>query len=146
MMNGLLKHGRHLPANKKHSLEVLVLRGHLLIERVVFRLVEEQFRKPKVFDLSRMPFAVVLRLAEALYGSEVLDWVLEDTKQLNTIRNSIAHQLTDDTLAPRIKRFVSRFESREKKIFAFVGNTVNEKLAYCVASLHSEFLKIGKEV
>jgi hypothetical protein len=115
ILSGILEYTKFLLGNKKHPLEVLILRGHLLVEREVHRLVNDKFQRPKVFDLSRMPFAAVARLAEALYGSDIPEWILEDTKDLNTIRNSLAHHLVDDTLAPRIKRFTARFHRRDKK-------------------------------
>ena len=71
------------------------------------------------------------------------DWIWEDVKELNTIRNSLAHHLMDDTLEPRIGRFVSRVQDRDKKTFAFVEQTVPRQLAYCIAHLHHELLKAG---
>jgi hypothetical protein len=144
-LDGLVEFAMHLPGNRKHSLEIVVLRGHLLIERQVLRLVNERFQRPNAFELSRMPSAALLRLAEALYGSEFPDWVWSDAKELNTIRNSIAHELVDDTLGPRIARFISRFAERERRFPAQVDKPLPGQLAYCLELLHEEFLKVGKE-
>ncbi len=141
ILSGILEYASFLPRKKKYPVEVLILRGHLLVEREIHRLVREKFQRPKVFELSRMPFRAVLLLAEALYGSNIPDWVWEDTKELNTIRNSLAHHLKDDMLTPRIKRFISRFHQREKKTFAFVDKDITRQLAYCIASLHNELLE-----
>ena len=39
-VSGLLEYADVLPGDKKHPVEVLVLRGHLLIERELRRLIE----------------------------------------------------------------------------------------------------------
>ena len=67
-LDGNLDYTKFLPGKGKHPLEVLVLRGHLLVEREVHRLVREKFERPKVCDLSQMPCSAALRFAEALYG------------------------------------------------------------------------------
>ena len=142
VLNGLLEYTKFLPGNKKHPIEILVLRGHLLIEGELRGLIQAKLQRPKVFDLYNMKFSTTMRLAEALYGDTVTNWIWEATKQLNTIRNSLAHNLTDDTLLPQIKRFITFFKNRDPKTFEFVKSTVQEQLAYCLADLHHEFLKV----
>lgn len=142
IFNGILEYAKVLPASKKQPLEILVLRGHLLIEREVRCLVLKKFVRPRAFDLEHLFFNDVARLAEALYADALPDGIWEDIKQLNVIRNSLAHNLVDDTLAPRIKRFIARFKERDAKSFRFVRDTVPEQLAYCIATLHHELLRI----
>jgi len=119
-LDGILEYARFLPGKKKHPLEILVLRGHLLIEREVRALVLAKFKREKAFDLGRLFTSDVARLAEAIYGDAIPDHTWEDFKQLNIIRNSLAHNLVDDTLAPRIRKFVARFKERDPKTFKFV--------------------------
>jgi hypothetical protein len=142
LFEGMLEYAKFLPGKKKHPLEILVLRGHLLIEREIHALIAAKFVRPKVFDPGRYFFSDIARLAEALYGDSVPEWVWKETKDLNTIRNSLAHNLIDDTLRPRVERFVGRFKDRDPKTFKYVGETVDKQLAYCVAHLHHELLRI----
>ena len=141
VLNGLLEYTKVLPGNKKHPIEILVLRGHLLIERELRGLIEAKLQRPTAFDLDNMKFSTTMRLAEALYGEAVADWIWGSIKQLNTIRNSLEHHLNDDTLVPRIERVVESFKSRDPKTFKYVKNTMQEQLAYCLADLHHELLK-----
>jgi hypothetical protein len=140
-LDGLLEYALTLPGNKKHPLEILVLRGHLLIESELRGLILAKLQRPTTLDLDNMRFSTAMRTAEALYGDAVVDWIWEAVKQLNTIRNSLAHHLTDDTLMPRIKRFIESFKKRDAGTFEYVNNTIPEQLAYCLAHLHTELLR-----
>lgn len=141
LFDSILEYAKFLPGKKKHPLEILVLRGHLLIERELHALVVEKLARPKVFNPGRYFVSDIMRLAEALYGDAVPDWVWKDIKELNTIRNSLAHNLVDDTLGPRVERFISRFKERDPKTFKYVGEGVPKQLAYCIAHLHLELLR-----
>lgn len=105
-----LEYLRHLPEDVGHPIEVLVLRGHILIERQLTRLVEALLPNPGALDLEQMHFGSKARLAEALCGHQVHRWVWEALRSLNSLRNSLAHKLEDGQLSAHAKRFISQIQ------------------------------------
>ena len=82
---GWLEYLRHLPEDVGHPIEVLVLRGHILIERQLNRLIELQLPNPEALELERMRFGSKVRLAEALCGHQVHEWVWIALRSVNNV-------------------------------------------------------------
>ena len=141
-IKGVLHYGDHLPGDTEHPLEILVLRGHLLVEEEFRKLVQSRFMKPEVFDLSRFPFSSLVRLAHALYGDELPQWLWDRAKELNTIRNSTAHNLQNEMLRPQIERFIEKFRKLDAATFEHVSPSLPGQLAYCLAHLHHTILRL----
>lgn len=133
---------KFLPGGKKLPIEVIVLRGHLLIERELQGLVAAKFARPHAFSFERVPSNAVAALAEALYGKLLPDWVWKEIKTLNVIRNSYAHHLTDETTLPRIKRLVASFREREPRSFMHLKDDLSEQMHYCIAVVHTKLMRV----
>jgi hypothetical protein len=73
-LHGLIRCAEHLPYDRKFPLEVLVLKGHLLIEEELKSMILTKFLDPKAYDLERTKYSSLLGLAKALYGSALPEW------------------------------------------------------------------------
>lgn len=141
-LHGLVRYAEFLPPDEDHPLEVLVLKWHLLIEEELRELVRAKFVDKKAFDLSHCKFSNLLRLARALYGDILRPWEWEVAHQLNTVRNSLAHTLRDETLEPRIKERIFAVFQREDNTFSYTEKAVVGKLGYCLSYIHTALLRV----
>ena len=138
--NGWLEYLRHLPEDIGHPIEVLVLRGHILIERQLNQLIEVQLSKPEALDLEQMRFASKVRLAEALCGHQIHPWVWDALRGVNKLRNSLAHKLEDDELSNHTKKFIEKIRFDDPLTFQLAGNELESQLAYSLGRLHERLL------
>ena len=71
---------------------LVALRGHLLLEERLFRIVSRACREPKHLDEARLGFAATLAVAQAIVGRpETPLWSF--ARRLNKVRNKFAHNL-----------------------------------------------------
>ena len=133
----MLEYAKHLPSDEQVREEVLVLKGHLLIERQLMALIECKSTKPNALNNSRLTFKNKLDLVESLYGDlPTINW--KHLHDLNSIRNSMAHELEDELVKPRVKKFI---QSVGGENLQYVEEGVLDKLAYCLSHLHLELVK-----
>ena len=92
----------HLPGHS--DLDLVVLKGHLLIEEQLHTIIKERMKKPEALNLesSNWGFDHVLSLAEALCGEEVHHDVWQFLRKLNKVRNDLAHKLESKGLEDRL--------------------------------------------
>lgn len=136
-----LEYLRHLSEGVGYSLEVLVLRGHILIERQLTQLVAALLPNPGALDLEKMHFGSKTRLAEALCGHQVHPWVWDALRSVNSMRNSLAHKLEDDQFAVHTQRFISEIQFDDPWTFhAAAGPELESQVAYSLAWLHERLL------
>lgn len=137
IVNEMLEYTKHLPSNERIPIELIVLKGHLLIERQLNALIECALIKPQSLNPARLTFAKKVNLAEALYGViSSINWA--HLRDINSIRNSMAHELEDDDLIPKIRRFINAVKGDDIK---YVDGGLVEQLSYCVSYLHIELAK-----
>lgn len=118
---GWLEYLKHLPEDIGHPIEILVLRGHILIERQLNHLIELQLPNPAVLKIEKMRFGSKIRLAEALCGHQIHKWVWTALGSVNDLRNSIAHKLNDDQLHEYAKNFVAQIKFDDPLTFQLAG-------------------------
>jgi hypothetical protein len=135
-----LEYLRHLPEDVGHPIEVLVLRGHILIERQLNRLIELQLPNPTALDLEQMRFASKVSLAEALCGHQVHEWVWNALRSVNNLRNSLAHKLDDAQLPNHAKKFIAQIQLDDPLTFQLAGTELESQLAHSLAWLHERLL------
>lgn len=140
-LDGLSRFGKYLPADETFPIELIVLRGHLLIEEELREIVRAKFVNPNAYDLRETKYSTLLRLAHALYGDSIPEWKWRVAHEFNVLRNSLAHHLEDDTVEPRVERVVKLYRANDKD-FAFVEKTDLSQLAYCLSDLHTTFLQL----
>ena len=71
-----------------------VLRGHLLVEAELRHLITERCANPDVIDERHLSFSTLATVAEALVATKPeVRWVWVAVRQLNSVRNELAHAL-----------------------------------------------------
>ena len=89
---------------------LLILRGHLLVEEVLYALVRAFVPKPDA--LRKLKFPHLAMFVESLYGGPASDWLWPIVRGVDDVRNEIAHELSDEALAKRIARMTNEMEKR----------------------------------
>jgi hypothetical protein len=90
------------------DLTIVVLRGHLVLEELLFTAVSSHCREPEHLKLARLRFPQLVSLLRALERDpSVPPAYWEALGQLNTLRNALAHNLEPSDLAARVQNFVA---------------------------------------
>jgi len=140
-LRGLSRYASFLSGDDEHPLEILVLRGHLLLEEELRKLILRKCAKPEVFRLhDRTPFKGLLVLCEAMYGTTVPNWMWTALRELNRVRNSLAHKLEDRGVQAGVGGILMAFEAHDPT-YSHVEGGVLQQFNYCLSALHVELLK-----
>jgi hypothetical protein len=83
-----------------------IMRGHLLIEKKLRELIDTKVAKPEALSDARLSFNQILCIAEALYWEEESNWLWQQIRKLNNIRNGFSHQLEPKKYDKDIKDFI----------------------------------------
>jgi hypothetical protein len=120
-----------LPHGKDRLL--VILKGHLLIEELLRRIVDERCKKPEALEAVSFECSQIIAIAEALCAKEIDPWVWNSIRKLNSLRNDIAHDLESRRMKDRVSNFISLV--RENSPFADEGFGTNEipvQFEYCL--------------
>ena len=93
----------HLPRDGDESL--IVLKGHLLVEELLFELVAQSVTHPAALREARLTFYNVACLAKASYFAEGNGHVWEAVFALNSLRNGYAHNLEPGAREKHLRAF-----------------------------------------
>lgn len=84
----------------------LVLKAHLLAEEVLYRFIESQAHRPGSLRDARLGFTQLVALSRSFHRYSSEDWWgWAALKQLNSLRNLLAHNLEPKDLRARIVEF-----------------------------------------
>lgn len=84
----------------------LVLKTHLLAEEVLNLYVEGRAHRPNLINAARLSFSQLLALCRAFHPYSTEDWWgWSALQQLNSLRNTLAHNLEPKNLQDRIVEF-----------------------------------------
>jgi hypothetical protein len=119
-----------------------ILRGHLLIERVIEGLIARVLSKPKkLFDSHRLTFELKVDLADAmglLPASHV-----SAAKALNSIRNAYAHREDHAITVDELNSLKIKWEPIQKKAYAAASKKGPvEAVRIAVIFLNWSFLRL----
>lgn len=98
---------RNLAAFKEHLLEVdevalVTLKGHLLIEASLDRIIELMFFHPEHVSNARLSFFQKMNIARAFCLRKDDEGTWKAIADINSLRNEIAHNLKGEKLARKI--------------------------------------------
>lgn len=102
----------HLPPNDADS-TLVILKGHLLLERLVRRFIRSRFPNSSAFKDKAFSAHQCIQIAEAMcLSAEEPEWLWKQVKELNSIRNDLAHKLDYEHTDKRISSFISTVSNR----------------------------------
>jgi hypothetical protein len=103
----------HLPNDDQDPL-LIILKGQLLIERLITRFIVSRLPNPEPFIKLQLSSAQCIGIAESMcLSNKEPKWLWSQVKELNSIRNKLAHKLTDKSIEKRIESFVSTIANHE---------------------------------
>jgi hypothetical protein len=132
------RYSKHLPKTSDPTL--LVLKGHLLIEELLNKLIDQHLTKPSALTDARLETHQRICLAEALFHDRAHAWVWSALKKLNTIRNQLAHNLEPSGLNDRLLAFHTFVESHRDKSPGLRSVLKGPPLKLALGDVHSELL------
>lgn len=124
----------HLP--DAENIEMTILKGHLLAEIKMKEYIEKFMPNPTGFMSSkRWTFAELVYISKALCKSKNIIWV--SLKNLNLLRNKLAHDLDDKIFKKAIESFLM---NEPKKFYKNESNNepdIHKHMVYIFSSLVS---------
>ena len=94
-----------LPRERDPTL--LILKGHLLIEEQIRKIIDERVEKPEVVAEAQLDCFQAICLAEALCANSSNLSLWKSLRRLNNLRNDIAHKIDDKGLEDKMTHLVS---------------------------------------
>ena len=92
---------------------LLVINAHLIIESLLFPFICSKVPNPEALQSARLTFAQTHSLAHALRPAKKSEaWFWRVTKELNSLRNTLVHNIEVADLEERINRLIKRAGSR----------------------------------
>ena len=99
----------HMP--DADDLTLVILKGHLLVEELLDRILSTIVCSPDVLVDARFTFFQKASLAKALYWGDATDAHWDLLIKLNHLRNDLAHSLEPQKLDGHTQGFLDRFRS-----------------------------------
>ncbi|MCU7810454.1 MAG: hypothetical protein KZQ77_04355 [Candidatus Thiodiazotropha sp. (ex Notomyrtea botanica)] len=131
--NSLEQFEQHLPENNP---ELIILKGHLLIERLLDKYLYINLEQPNKLNNARLTFTQKTALVSAMHHDTKCDWLWSNIKLFNQLRNELSHNLESDKLIKLLENFnVSVETSPEHKENTPPNNEYTE-LRLSIYSLH----------
>lgn len=122
----------HLP-NQDADPVLIILKGQLLVERLVRKFIDSRLPNCKALDSQQFNAAQYIAIAESMcLNNEEPKWLWQQIKELNTIRNKLAHNLDHEKVSIRIDNFVSTVSNAQR---------LKSKSIVCVVARLYEMLK-----
>jgi hypothetical protein len=99
---------RHFP-RRSNDVALVVLKGHLLLEESVNRLLASLLRQPEAIEGANLRLHQKLCLIKALFPVD--PDMMEAAEKLNTMRNRLAHHLDYPQIEAQVRDFLSLCEA-----------------------------------
>lgn len=87
-----LEYAVEIKLKEYQDMEMILLKGHLILEQTINQLIEEYVKDIKAIESMNLMFAKKILILQALVGDNFTD-IFCHLKELNRIRNKVAHEL-----------------------------------------------------
>jgi hypothetical protein len=133
----------HLPSGNEDP-ALIVLKGQLFIERQVRKFINSRLPNPVAMQKQSFSAAQCIAIAESMcLDKKEPEWLWKQIKELNAIRNKLAHTLDDENIDKRVKNFVSTIGNAQKleskSISAAISRLYGMLKGLCEVSESDEF-------
>jgi hypothetical protein len=104
----------HLPEEGADS-TLVILKGQLLLEKLTRKFVQSRLPNPYALDALQWSAAQYIAIAESMcLANAEPKWLWTQIKELNSIRNKLAHSLDGGKVEARISNFVVTVSRAQK--------------------------------
>lgn len=108
---------------KEYSdMEMILLKGHLVLEQILHQFISAHQLDSKRVDAMNLMFSKTLELAMAIDANSIVE-KYPHLKEINRIRNKIAHELLFDDYHEDLKKWASN-------VLGYTPKTINSKRTY----------------
>ncbi len=133
----------HLPDMDADPI-LIILKGQLLIEKRVRKFVDSRLPNPAALEKQQFSAAQCIAIAESMcLDNEKPSWLWKQIKELNTIRNKLAHNLENENIEVRISNFVSTVSNaknlKSRSITSVIARLYGMLKGLCEISESDEF-------
>src|SRR5438128_1574236 len=125
---------KHLPVGRDD--ELLILKGHLLIERLLAKFLEQNLAQAGRLAPIKPRFAQKLAIASAVRADPGDDWLWEAIAALNRLRNELAHQLPNPRLEHLRSTFLTLVEKSPESPALDPPADIQERLHRAIFTIH----------
>jgi hypothetical protein len=94
---------KHL--SQQGDLSLIVLKGHLIVEELLFTVVTSAVRYPEALTSANLSFYQLASVAKAFFYEDSVAPIWDAIFELNKLRNALAHNLDLPDLENRLRRF-----------------------------------------
>ena len=137
----LAKLGQHLPI--ANDLDLLVLKGHLLVEEQIVDFIKRKATNPEHI-ISIQSTHIRILIAESLreLNSEPLLWAA--VKSLNALRNKMAHNLEPPDFEEKVRTFVVEAENMNPEVIPSdsLDDELHMHLRFVIAAIIGEMFRL----
>ncbi len=124
----------HLPPEK--DAELLVLKGHLLVERLLEKYLQHNLANSSELDGAHLSFAQKLSLVAALHADPASSWLWKAIHLLNSLRNELSHRLESERYDPLLRDFFREVESSPELPHLTPPEEITDRLHRAVFAVH----------
>ena len=87
---------------KTDDLSLIVLKGHLIIEEILYNLLLEHCGRPKHLEKAKLRFSQLMWVLRSVVKPPIIDMVWETISIINSLRNKLSHNLEPKDLSKYI--------------------------------------------
>jgi hypothetical protein len=117
----IFQYDNHMPETDDHAL--IVLKGHLLVEKALFDLIHWALPHPQYLDHIRLGFQTLTHVVRAAVPHRSDDVCWELILKLNSIRNDFAHNLEP----PKLQNHLAELFKIDEQIQPSPGMPLDKK-------------------
>jgi len=124
---------------------LIILKGHLIIEETLVDICSRLLTNPAALEKDKVNFSTRLNLVQALIGDgELPENIWHALRDLNKIRNDLAHKLEPKNIEDLFCKFIKRFEEFEDfRSLLDYKKDIPERLTTCIIFLSGMLSSIG---
>jgi len=97
----------HLP-DQDADQTLVILKGQLLMEKLIREFIDSRLPNPSALGKQQFTAAQCISIAQSMcLDNTEPNWLWSQVKELNSIRNKLAHNLENENIDKRISNFIS---------------------------------------
>jgi len=125
---------KHMPTQK--DTELVVLKGHLLIERLLEKYLNQNLAQPSALENAGLSFNQKLSFVAALHHDTNDEWLWGGIRKLNRLRNELAHRLESPKLLTLVEDFIVHVEENPEFPSFEAPTEITERLQRTIFAIH----------